>query len=274
MNLPSWVIATLEFIWTILCKLFWIIFSILLIIQIALQFENFYIKPEIQKFFLDGSLIIGISLIIFKEEDKYKSKQSRSIQKYAFKFGFLIIFAWLIYLKLQENGLAHNAWISIPILVLSSYILIAFLNFDSEKQNSKEVSDFCLNQTSIISLGIVLLCLGIGYFTGITLLRILFTGVFTLFMGGFFWTYVFFDYQDINKFERVTLSTLFSLIALPLCILFLNRIGMPVTPFSVMSTNILICLSGLFLFKNKHKFHSHFARCRRKIEHISPKSQR
>jgi uncharacterized membrane protein len=81
-------------------------------------------------------------------------------------------------------------------------------------------------------------------------LRIIFGGLFILFVPGFTWSYVFFFRKKIDWIERIALSFGLSIALVPLCIFWLNwlfhmKVSLPNTSLTVC---VLTAIPVLYLF--------------------------
>ncbi len=242
---------SLNFIRVAINKIFWIPFGLLLIAHIALQYENIYIKQEIQDFLLAASLILGILGILFQQDGQIENPPKWATHDYAFMLGFIVIFEMLIYYKLVEKEIGNNTWLTMLIMGLLLIALIGLFWLSSEERTSPEDVDFPINRKIALATLAVFLFFVIGYISDNIILRSLMAGIYILFLGGYFWTYVFFDYLDLNPLERIVLGVLFSLIIVPMSLFYINRIGIPITVFSILSVNTILILLGFQLYKKK-----------------------
>jgi uncharacterized membrane protein len=99
------------------------------------------------------------------------------------------------------------------------------------------------------------------------ILRMIFGGIFVLFVPGFCWSFLFFKRKSIDSIERIALSFGLSIALVPLTVFWLNWIfDMKITELSVVLT---VCgLSVLtIILKNSKKFLSYITNIINKIKY-------
>lgn len=98
------------------------------------------------------------------------------------------------------------------------------------------------------------------------ILRIIFGGIFVLFIPGFCWSFLFFKRKSIDLIERIALSIGLSIALVPLTVFWLNWIfDMRITELSVILT---VCgLSVLALILNHKKVLPYITNSIHKIKH-------
>lgn len=88
----------------------------------------------------------------------------------------------------------------------------------------------------------------LGYYIGYTQgFRIVFGSLYSLFLPGYFLSYVFFKGKKIDWLERITLSFAISIAVVALLVYFSNIAGLEVTAWSVSSIIFGIIILSFFL---------------------------
>ena len=84
------------------------------------------------------------------------------------------------------------------------------------------------------------------------ILRMIFGGIFVLFVPGFCWSFIFFKRKSIDLIERIALSAGLSITLVPLTVFWLNWIfDMRITELSVILTVSVLSILAIILYKTK-----------------------
>ena len=83
------------------------------------------------------------------------------------------------------------------------------------------------------------------------ILLIIFALLFTLFLPGFLWSFVFFEKNKIDDIERLAFSFALSVAIVPLVIFYTNIAGVSITMVTVITQIIVIILIAILLILYK-----------------------
>lgn len=83
------------------------------------------------------------------------------------------------------------------------------------------------------------------------IILIVITVIFVLFLPGFFISFIFFDFREIDVFERLALSLALSLSVIPLVVFFGSLLGIHITAISVIAEilGVLSITGGILTFQ-------------------------
>lgn len=138
------------------------------------------------------------------------------------------IITWLRALANQRQGLGRLLWF---FLILQKF---------SKKPDAKKFGKYGLLFFMGLSALAILVSLIVGPLVGF---RIVFGSCFVLFLPGLALTFAFL--KEIDLVERITLSFVLSISALPLLVFYLNLAGVKITAYSVAWENIFLIILGL-----------------------------
>lgn len=92
----------------------------------------------------------------------------------------------------------------------------------------------------------------------IQIILIIIAAIFVLFLPGFFISFIFFDFKELDALERLALSIALSLSVVPLVVFYGGLVGIHITTISVIAEilTILSVTGGIlaiqeYFFKNK-----------------------
>jgi len=232
---------------------------LLLIEQIWTGFVSTYLNLN---YLLIVVIILGI-LDVFSEHKPIK-KEKPTKKDYIF-ISLLGILGFII-IKYKTSELGWLSWV-ISVIAGLLIVLLSLLVLEEDKEEVKKYKEkhYSLYKVSLfVLIGLVLISLGLGFFTQLSYLesfRIVFGSVFVLFIPGFIISYIFFpktksfgdEADGIDWIERIALSFALSIAIVPLAVFYLNLIGVKINLLnsSLIILGIIIISLIILYFKNK-----------------------
>ena len=83
------------------------------------------------------------------------------------------------------------------------------------------------------------------------LIQIILGSIFVLVIPGFAWTFIFFDRDEIDGIERITLSFGLSMVLVPLVIFYSGYLGIKITLFNLSMAILCLTLIPFILYSER-----------------------